>query len=66
MRAKEVEKEQTLELAHTILAKAHPDGALVIKHWITIIQSRWEEVSTWAQQRNQRLENHMRGLQVLN
>lgn len=62
---KEIEKDQTLELAHMILAKAHPDGALVIKHWITIIQSRWEEVSTWAQQRNQRLENHMRGLQVL-
>ncbi|XP_043802342.1 microtubule-actin cross-linking factor 1, isoforms 1/2/3/5-like isoform X15 [Apis laboriosa] len=65
LRAKEVEKEQTLELAQAILAKAHPDGALVIKHWITIIQSRWEEVSTWAQQRNQRLENHMRGLQDL-
>ncbi|XP_033358552.1 dystonin isoform X15 [Bombus vosnesenskii] len=62
---KEIEKDQTLELAHVILAKAHPDGALVIKHWITIIQSRWEEVSTWAQQRNQRLENHMRGLQDL-
>ncbi|XP_017796312.1 PREDICTED: microtubule-actin cross-linking factor 1 [Habropoda laboriosa] len=65
LRTKEVEKDQTLELAHMILAKAHPDGALVIKHWITIIQSRWEEVATWAQQRNQRLENHMRGLQDL-
>ncbi|CAK9830262.1 DST [Anthophora retusa] len=65
LRTKEVEKDQTLELAHTILAKAHHDGALVIKHWITIIQSRWEEVATWAQQRNQRLENHMRGLQDL-
>ncbi|XP_076672194.1 dystonin-like protein short stop isoform X34 [Andrena cerasifolii] len=65
LRTKEVEKDQTLQLAQTILAKAHPDGALVIKHWITIIQSRWEEVATWAQQRNQRLENHMRGLQDL-
>ncbi|XP_076173654.1 dystonin-like protein short stop isoform X30 [Ptiloglossa arizonensis] len=62
---KEVEKDQTLELAHAILAKAHPDGVLVIRHWITIIQSRWEEVSTWALQRKQRLENHMRGLQHL-
>lgn len=61
---KEVEKDSTLELAHAILAKAHPDGAAVIKHWITIIQSRWEEVSTWAHQRNQRLETHMQGLQV--
>ncbi|KZC14108.1 Dystonin [Dufourea novaeangliae] len=65
LRTKETEKDQTLELAHSILGKAHPDGVLVIKHWITIIQSRWEEVATWAQQRNQRLENHMRGLQDL-
>ncbi|XP_076765740.1 dystonin-like protein short stop isoform X3 [Xylocopa sonorina] len=65
LHTKEVEKNQTLELAHIILGKAHPDGALVIKHWITIIQSRWEEVATWAQQRNQKLENHMRGLQDL-
>ncbi|XP_015177045.1 PREDICTED: dystonin isoform X17 [Polistes dominula] len=65
LKSKEVEKDNTLELAHVILGKAHPDGAAVIKHWITIIQSRWEEVSIWAQQRNQRLENHMRGLQDL-
>ncbi|XP_074102796.1 dystonin-like protein short stop isoform X15 [Cotesia typhae] len=62
---KEVEKDHTLELAHGILGKSHPDGAAVIKHWITIIQSRWEEVATWALQRNQRLENHMQGLQDL-
>ncbi|XP_047367848.1 microtubule-actin cross-linking factor 1 isoform X33 [Vespa velutina] len=65
LKAKEIEKDNTLELAHIILGKAHPDGAAVIKHWITIIQSRWEEVAIWAQQRNQRLENHMRGLQDL-
>lgn len=64
LQSKEIEKDNTLELARSILAKAHPDGATVIKHWITIIQSRWEEVSTWALQRNQRLEEHMRGLQV--
>lgn len=62
--SKEIEKDATLDFAHAILAKSHPDGAAVIKHWITIIQSRWEEVFTWAQQRNQRLENHMQGLQV--
>ena len=62
--AKEIEKDNTLELARIILSKAHPDGAAVIKHWITIIQSRWDEVATWAQQRHQRLEAHMQGLQV--
>jgi hypothetical protein len=50
MAEKEREKDNTIALAQQILAKAHPDGATVIKHWITIIQSRWEEVSTWAKQ----------------
>ncbi|XP_011312640.1 microtubule-actin cross-linking factor 1 isoform X3 [Fopius arisanus] len=65
LQQKEVEKDRTLELAHAILGKSHPDGAVVIKHWITIIQSRWDEVATWAHQRNQRLESHMQGLQDL-
>lgn len=50
MNEKEHEKDATITLAHQILAKAHPDGATVIKHWITIIQARWDEVSTWARQ----------------
>lgn len=50
MNEKEREKDATIALAHQILAKAHPDGATVIKHWITIIQARWDEVSTWAKQ----------------
>lgn len=45
LREKEKDKDSTISLAHTILAKAHPDGANVIKHWITIIQSRWDEAS---------------------
>lgn len=57
---KEIEKDATIALAQRILAKAHPDGATVIKHWITIIQSRWEEVSSWAKQRRQRLDDHIR------
>lgn len=65
LETKEIEKDNTLDLARSILAKAHPDGAAVIKHWITIIQSRWDEVSSWAHQRNKRLEDHMRGLQVV-
>ncbi|KAK5647774.1 hypothetical protein RI129_002666 [Pyrocoelia pectoralis] len=59
---KELEKDNTLSLAHTVLAKAHPDAVNVIKHWITIIQSRWEEVSQWAQQRYKKLSSHMQSL----
>lgn len=47
---KEREKDATIALAQRILEKAHPDAVSVIKHWITIIQSRWDEVSTWAKQ----------------
>nr|CAI5837429.1 unnamed protein product [Callosobruchus analis] len=59
---KEIEKDQTLSLAHTILAKAHPDSINVIKNWIKVIQSRWEEVSQWALQRHQKLSQHMQSL----
>lgn len=41
---KQRDKDDTISLAHSILSKAHPDAVTVIKHWITIIQSRWDEV----------------------
>ena len=47
---KEGDKDDTLALAQDILGKAHPDAVAVIRHWITIIQSRWEEVMAWANQ----------------
>ena len=50
MAKKEGEKDETVALAQTILAKAHPDAVGVIRHWITIIQSRWDEVIGWANQ----------------
>ncbi|KAG5872490.1 hypothetical protein JTB14_037535 [Gonioctena quinquepunctata] len=59
---KEIEKDQTLQLAHNILAKAHPDSINVIKNWIKVIQTRWEEVSQWALQRHQKLSLHMQSL----
>ncbi|XP_071449100.1 microtubule-actin cross-linking factor 1, isoforms 1/2/3/4/5 isoform X30 [Hetaerina americana] len=65
MAEKEVEKDSTIALARSILEKAHPDGITVIKHWITIIQSRWEEVSTWAKQREHRLRDHLGSLRDL-
>ncbi|XP_025411352.1 dystonin isoform X7 [Sipha flava] len=59
------EKDFTVALAQQILEKAHPDAVGVIKHWITIIESRWEEVWTWAKQREQRLVEHLQSLQDL-
>ncbi|CAK9254223.1 unnamed protein product [Sphagnum jensenii] len=62
MSQQEKNKDLTISLAQEILQKCHPDATPVIRHWITIIQSRWEEVSAWAQQREQRLQDHLRSL----
>ncbi|CAG2163885.1 unnamed protein product [Oppiella nova] len=62
MASQEKNKDSTISLAQEILQKCHPEATPVIKHWITIIQSRWEEVSAWAQQREQRLQDHLRSL----
>ena len=62
LREKEKDKDYTLNLAQEILAKCHPDAVNVIKHWITIIQSRWDEVASWALQRRDKLDEHMKAL----
>ncbi|XP_053123956.1 microtubule-actin cross-linking factor 1 isoform X7 [Hemicordylus capensis] len=43
-------------MGEVILAVCHPDCITTIKHWITIIRARFEEVLTWAKQHQQRLE----------
>ncbi len=53
---KKKDKDRTLLLANEILSKCHPDAVNVIKHWITIIQSRWDEVASWALQRYEKLK----------
>merc|ERR1719412_1428887 len=65
LKDKEQDKDFTIDLAEEILKKCHPDAVQVIKHWITIIQSRWDEVASWALQRQERLEDHRRQLQEL-
>merc|ERR1719471_1174544 len=65
LKEKEKDKDFTIDLAQEILKKCHPDAVQVIKHWITIIQSRWDEVASWALQRQERLEDHLKQLQDL-
>ncbi|XP_026332692.1 microtubule-actin cross-linking factor 1, isoforms 1/2/3/5 isoform X13 [Hyposmocoma kahamanoa] len=65
LKEKQRDKDDTITLAHSILGKAHPDAVTVIKHWITIIQSRWDEVWQWAMQRGSKLETHMQSLKDL-
>ena len=62
LKIKEKDKDFTLDLAKEILSKCHPDAVNVIKHWITIIQSRWDEVASWALQRRDKLDDHLKAL----
>ncbi|XP_019367900.1 PREDICTED: microtubule-actin cross-linking factor 1 isoform X16 [Gavialis gangeticus] len=59
---KKVEEKRTdvnaaVGMGEVILAACHPDCITTIKHWITIIRARFEEVLTWAKQHQQRLES---------
>ncbi|XP_055390517.1 dystonin isoform X45 [Condylostylus longicornis] len=65
LREKERDKDNTLQLAQSILDKAHPDAIPIIKNWMTIIQSRWEEVSQWAIGRENKLRDHLQSLRDL-
>merc|ERR1711936_573533 len=65
LKEKEKDKDFTLKLAHDILDKCHPDAVSVIKHWTTIIQSRWDEVASWALQRYEKLMDHLKQLKDL-
>ncbi|XP_057684734.1 microtubule-actin cross-linking factor 1 isoform X3 [Corythoichthys intestinalis] len=53
---KRVEVNRAAGMGEAILALCHPDSITTIKHWITIIRARFEEVLTWAKQHEQRLE----------
>ncbi|XP_022254698.1 microtubule-actin cross-linking factor 1-like [Limulus polyphemus] len=59
----EENKNNALVLAQEILTHCHPDAIIIIRHWITIIQSRWEEVYIWTRQRDRKLQDHLQSLQ---
>lgn len=44
-----------------ILRLAHPDAISTVRHWLTTVQVRWNEVKNMSVQRNNRLKN---GLEV--
>ncbi|XP_049508798.1 dystonin isoform X15 [Panthera uncia] len=49
-------------MGDAVLAMCHPDSITTIKHWITIIRARFEEVLAWAKQHQQRLASALAGL----
>ena len=60
------DKNKTIELAQEILSKCHPDAVSTINHWISIIQSRWEEVANWIKTREAQLRDHLSSLKGIN
>nr|XP_048681718.1 microtubule-actin cross-linking factor 1 isoform X15 [Caretta caretta] len=59
---KRVDVNAAVGMGEVILAACHPDCITTIKHWITIIRARFEEVLTWAKQHQQRLETALSDL----
>ncbi|XP_045082276.1 microtubule-actin cross-linking factor 1-like isoform X10 [Coregonus clupeaformis] len=53
---KRTDVNQAAGQGEAILTACHADCITTIKHWITIIRARFEEVLTWAKQHEQRLE----------
>ncbi|XP_039546384.1 dystonin isoform X5 [Pimephales promelas] len=49
-------------LGEAILSICHPDSITTIKHWNTIIKARFEEVTAWARQHQQRLSSALADL----
>ncbi|KAL7025323.1 hypothetical protein ACKWTF_013447 [Chironomus riparius] len=65
MRDKETDKNETLELAQNILDRAHPDAIKILRTIIQTIQQRWDEISQWALNRENKLSSHLQSLKDL-
>ncbi|XP_055855331.1 dystonin isoform X50 [Episyrphus balteatus] len=65
LRKRVVQKEETFTLAQEIIDKAYPDAIPIIKNWLQIIQTRWDEISQWAVNREAKLEQHLQSLKDL-
>jgi hypothetical protein len=48
-------------LGNDILRQAHPDSVSTLRHWLTTVQVRWNEVKNLSAQRSKRLKD---GLEV--
>uniref|UniRef100_A0A8C6Y493 Dystonin n=1 Tax=Naja naja TaxID=35670 RepID=A0A8C6Y493_NAJNA len=59
---KKIELSKATDMGEAILAICHPDSITTIKHWITIIRARFEEVVAWAKQHQQRLAGALAAL----
>lgn len=40
----EAKLRETLSIGQDILKRCHPDALTTLKHWLSVLRSRWEEV----------------------
>ena len=56
--------QECLRLGQDILRQCHPDALATVKHWLTVLQARWEEVVAFANQRESMLTKSLTDLRV--
>ena len=51
--------ESALAMGRDILSKCHPDALTTMKHWLSILQARWDDVVARAEQREKKLSDQL-------
>ncbi|XP_069813003.1 microtubule-actin cross-linking factor 1, isoforms 6/7-like [Dendropsophus ebraccatus] len=51
-----------VSLGQEILAACHPDSIITIKSWLNISKTRYQEVTSWAQQQGARIQAHIQSV----
>ncbi|CAH8564471.1 unnamed protein product [Schistosoma turkestanicum] len=48
--------ETALQLGNKLLSQAHPAAVKRLRQWVNTIRTRWEELTSWSEQRGERLQ----------
>ncbi|XP_033011905.1 microtubule-actin cross-linking factor 1, isoforms 1/2/3/5-like isoform X2 [Lacerta agilis] len=56
LQCQQLQLECISSLGDEILSTSHPDSVITIRSWVTVARSRYEEVLSWAQQQEERLQ----------
>lgn len=62
LKSQEGKLHECLHLGQEILKRCHPDAVTTVKHWLTILHARWEEVTAWATQRERKIGDNLSSL----
>ncbi|KAI4904060.1 hypothetical protein NFI96_033881 [Prochilodus magdalenae] len=62
--SQQAQLESIQTLGEQILSSCHPDSVITIKSWISVTKTRYEEVQTWAQQQDERIQATVSALEA--